>query len=132
MSLKSIKPIFEIFSSKYDLGMSKQGQGQVIHPESISRRSRFEICLDILRAINKGARKPTRIMYAANMSWRPLQKLLASMMSGGFIRKIDAKNNKHSKYYYTITQSGLNVLNYLDKENDLIRLIEITQITLEN
>ena len=100
--------------------------------ESNQRRSRFYISLDLLRAVKKGVRKPTRIMYAVNTSWNPLKKLLESMVSGGFINKIDAKNNKHSKYYYTITPMGLNVLNYLDKENDLIRLMEINQITLEN
>ena len=112
--------------------MSIQELGHDKYPESIPRRSRFEICLEVLRAINKGVRKPTRIMYAANLSWRPLQKLLESMVSGGFINKMEAKNNKNSKYYYDITKRGLNVLNYLDKENDLLRLMEITQITLEN
>jgi len=106
--------------------MSIQELGHENYQESYHRRSKLDICLDVLRAVKKGVKKPTRIMCAVNMSWSPLQKILTSMVSGEFIRKIEAKDNKHSKNYYEITQSGLNVLNYLNKETDFLRLIEST------
>ena len=106
--------------------MSIQELGHENYQESYHRRSRLDICLDVLRVLKKGVKKPTRIMYAVNISWRPLQKILEAMVSGGFISKSKAKGNRQSKHYYEITQSGLNVLNYLDKETDFLRLIEST------
>ncbi len=106
--------------------MAEQELGHEKYRESFHRRSRLDIYLDVLRALKRGVRKPTRIMYAVNMSWKPLQKILKSMVSTGFIREIESKKDKRTTRHYEITQSGLNVLNYLNKENDLVRLIEAT------
>ena len=106
--------------------MSVQELGHEKYQESYHRRSRLDIYLDVLRAVNNGVKKPTRIMYAVNMSWNPLQKVLRSMVSGEFIREIELKGKKRTTRHYEITQSGLNILNYLDKETDFLRLIEST------
>ena len=90
------------------------------------RRSRLDISLDLLRAVSKGVKKPTRISYAINIPWVSLQKSLASMMSAGFITEIEMKESKRSMKHYEITQSGLNVLHYVDKGKDLLNLIEST------
>ncbi len=95
------------------------------HQKSYHRRSRLEICLDILRAVQKGVNKPTRIMYAVNISWNPLQKVLGSLVSAGFIGEIESKGDKRTTRRYEITQSGLNVLRYLDRE-DFLRLLDTT------
>ncbi len=100
--------------------------GRENYPKSYQRRSRLEIYLDILRAVKNGVNKPTRIMYAVNISWNPLQKILEPMVSGEFLRKIESKGDKRTTRHYEITQSGLNILNYLDKEKDFLRLIEST------
>ena len=40
------------------------------------RRSRFEVHLDVRYTIRNGVKKPTRIMYGANLSWKSLQRVL--------------------------------------------------------
>lgn len=95
-----------------------------------SRRSRLEIYIDVLWVIKNGTRKPTRIMYEANLSWRPLQRILGSLASQGLIREVDAAENrdKRTKAYYTITQKGENVIRYFNRARDLIELKEVMKI----
>jgi len=38
------------------------------------RRSRLDIVLAVLSAVGRGVDRPTRIMYASNLSWRPMQR----------------------------------------------------------
>ncbi|MBC8498327.1 hypothetical protein ISS40_03095 [Candidatus Bathyarchaeota archaeon] len=45
-----------------------------------NRRSKLEVYLDVLWAIKSGVNKPTRIMYESNLSWKPLQRTLDSLM----------------------------------------------------
>ncbi len=45
-----------------------------------SKRSRLEIYLDILKVLRKGESRPTRIMYQSNLSWKPLMKILDSLI----------------------------------------------------
>jgi len=66
--------------------------------------------------VKKGTRKPTHIMYATNISYRPLREILTSMVSDGFIREIEEKRDKRTTSHYEIAQRGLNVLSYLDRE----------------
>lgn len=82
------------------------------------KRSRLEIYIDVLRIISKGTRKPTRIMYGANLSWNPLNSVLRSMLKQDLIRQ--KREGRHSLYW--ITNKGSNVLNYF---NEAIRQIEI-------
>jgi len=49
------------------------------------RRSRFEIYVDILNEIMDGVNKPTKIMYGANLSYKPLKEILHSMLDQGLI-----------------------------------------------
>lgn len=94
------------------------------------RRSKLEIYLDIIQIIKNGTRKPTRIMYEANLSWKPLQHFLRSMVSQGLIREIDAQGgrDKRTNRYYEITQKGENVVQYFKKSKDLLELEEVGKI----
>ena len=83
-----------------------------------SKRSRIEIYLDILRAINKGVHKPTRIMYQTNLSWKPLMQVLNAMMEQNLI--VLEKQGSH--VVYRITEKGLNVLNYFTEAMELIEI----------
>ena len=56
-----------------------------------SRRSRFEIYVDILTEIMNGSKKPTKIMYAANLSYQPLKLILQSLLDQGLIEEEDGK-----------------------------------------
>ncbi len=37
------------------------------------RRSSFQIAIDVLTVIGEGEKRPTRIMYATNLSWNSLK-----------------------------------------------------------
>ena len=93
------------------------------------RRSRLEIYLDVLWAIKSGIRKPTRIMYEANLSWKPLQKILDSMVSQGLVEKMDASNNrdKRTNTVFGITQKGENIINYFNRGKEFLKIEEITK-----
>jgi predicted transcriptional regulator len=94
------------------------------------RRTKLEIYLDVLRIIKSGTSKPTRIMYGANLSWKPLQEAIESMLSQSLIREVDATNNrdKRTNIIYEITMKGENVLRYFRKAKDLLKLEEIASL----
>lgn len=94
------------------------------------RRSKLEIHLDVLWIIKNGTKKPTRIMYGANLSWKPLQRILQSMVSQDLIREIDAQSNrdKRTSIFYEITQKGENVVKYFNRAKDLLELEEVAKI----
>ena len=74
----------------------------------MARRSRLEIYFDLLKVVEKGVDKPTRIMYKTNLSWKTLHEILSVLVSKGFISE---KRVKYSKRYY-ITERGHNALSY--------------------
>ncbi len=89
------------------------------------RRSRLEIILIILSAVRDGVDKPTRIMYAANMSWAPVQKMLSHLMEQGFILEVLNTESRQSKRRYQITEKGEKIIDYFDIANELMPLKEL-------
>ena len=88
-----------------------------------SRRSRFEIYVDILTEIMTGSNKPTRIMYGANLSYKPLKSILHSLLDQGLIEEDEGKiKDKRTKVKYILTNKGLNVVRYYSKAKDLIEI----------
>ncbi len=90
------------------------------------RRSKLEIVLNILTAVRDGVDKPTRIMYAANLSWKPTQKILASLVEQGLLMESEETGNKRSRMRYGITEKGANVLRYFDGAKDLVDIDVLT------
>jgi len=86
------------------------------------RRSRLEIILTILSAIRDGVDKPTRIMYATNMSWKPTKKMLSHLVEQELLKVNLNTESRQSKRLYVITEKGTNVLEYFDKANELLPL----------
>lgn len=88
------------------------------------RRSKLEVYLDVLRTIKKGTRKPTRIMYESNLSWKPLQKTLNSLISQELVYEYEPEDlrDKRTTTCYDLTQKGENVLKYFKRAEDLIEL----------
>lgn len=82
------------------------------------KRSRLEIYLDVLKVINRGTHKPTRVMYRTNLSWKPLMKILQSLVDQGLI----IKNEDNGHTIYSITQKGRNVLEYFSKAMESIEI----------
>ena len=84
----------------------------------MARRSRLEIYFDLLKAVERGVDKPTKIMYKANLSWKTLNEILSVLVSKGFIQEDRVKNSKR----YRITEKGHNALTY--HRNSLEGLVE--------
>lgn len=63
------------------------------------RRTRYELYHDVLKAINTGIEKPTRIMYKANLTYDNLQKIFSTLIENGFIREEYKGDTK--RYYIT-------------------------------
>ncbi|MEM2168969.1 MAG: winged helix-turn-helix domain-containing protein [Candidatus Bathyarchaeia archaeon] len=70
------------------------------------RRSRLEIYVDILRIIEGGISKPTRIMFAANLSWKTLNEILRDLEERRLIERRTARGRK----IFLITEEGRRAL----------------------
>jgi predicted transcriptional regulator len=86
------------------------------------RRSQLEIRLNILSAVKDGVDKPTRIMYAANMSWKPVQKILSHLVEQGLLEVRMNTESRQSKRRYALTDKGANVLDYFEKAKEILPL----------
>ena len=75
------------------------------------RRSRLEIYFDVLKVIDKGTDKPTRIMYETNLSWTSLCSVFDTLINSDFIREEKRKSSKR----YHITEKGRNALSHHTK-----------------
>ena len=95
------------------------------------RRSRLEIYVDVLRTIKDGRDKPTHIMYGANLSWKPMQRILRSLVYSELIREIDVRcdRNRRTIRRYEITRKGLNAVRYFSRARDYLELIEAAKIS---
>jgi len=88
-----------------------------------SRRSRFEIYIDVLSEIKNGSNKPTQFMYGANLSWRPLQEILRSLLNQGLISEIGEDiRDKRTKVQFQLTPKGENVVRYYAKAKSLVEI----------
>jgi predicted transcriptional regulator len=90
------------------------------------RRSKLEIRLKILDVVRGGVDKPTRIMYASNLSWKPTQRILKQLIEQGLIREVRNDDYVKSRRRYEITEKGIAVLEYFDKAKELLPIDEIS------
>ncbi|MEM3479151.1 MAG: winged helix-turn-helix domain-containing protein [Candidatus Bathyarchaeia archaeon] len=77
----------------------------------ISKRSRLELYLEVLRAISKGVGKPTNIMYRCNLSWTNCKEILEFLTEQGLITVIENNNRR----FYKLTENGRGLLENLNK-----------------
>ena len=84
-----------------------------------SKRSRLQISIDILNAISSGEQKPTRLMYACNLSWNTIRDSLGLLVTKGYVDEL-SENEKRKRY--SITSSGMDVLRYYSGLQDLIQI----------
>ena len=96
------------------------------------RRSKLEVYLDVLWTIKNGTRKPTRIMYDSNLSWKPLQRTLNSLMRQALIEEYEPSNlrDKRTSACYKLTQKGENVLMYFKRAEDLLEIETLPKIRI--
>jgi predicted transcriptional regulator len=83
-----------------------------------NRRGRLEIFLDVLKVLRRGESKPTRIMYSANLSWKPLKQILNSLIKQEIVEVTRDKSHN----VYSLTEKGFDVLEYFDAAKMEIRL----------
>ena len=84
-----------------------------------TRRSGFQIAVDVLTVIGEGEDRPTRIMYASNLSWNSLRGTLDLLVAKGYVD--EALMNQRKKRY-SITGKGMDVLSYYDRLETLIQV----------
>jgi predicted transcriptional regulator len=95
----------------------------------MSRRSKFEIYIDILTEIRNGTVIPTRIMYGANLSWKPLKQILKNFITQGLIvERVSEDGDKRKRKTYALTEKGDNVLRYFSKAKGLMEFEKVVQI----
>lgn len=93
----------------------------------LGRRSRFEIYVDILAKIKSGTVIPTRIMYEANLSWKPLKQTLRMLTAQGLVKQSKC-DDKRTKKVYSLTEKGENVLNYFNRAKGLLELEKAAEL----
>ena len=81
--------------------ISRVGGG--INPST--RRSQLEIMMDILSVVDKGAQKPTQVMYRANLAWTALKSYLDQLVEEGLLEKRSGTRNE-----LVITERGKRVV----------------------
>lgn len=86
------------------------------------RRSKLDIVLIVLEAVQRGMDKPTRIMYQANLSWKPTQRILDSLVEQNLLEVKIERGVKRKKKRYEISKKGIAVLDYFEKAQDLVDL----------
>ncbi len=83
------------------------------------RRSKMEIYLDVLWIVKNGVDRPTRIMYKANLSWKPFQETLKFMLDCGLLAGSNSEEEDQRKSY-RITEKGNEVLKYFTLAKNLL------------
>jgi len=83
------------------------------------RRSSFQIAIDVLTVIGEGEKRPTRIMYATNLSWNSLKGTLDILVNKGYVDE-DQVTDRNKKY--SITTKGHEVLGYYDRLESLVQV----------
>ena len=71
----------------------------------------MEIYIDILKAVADGKRRPTHIMYRANLSWTRLKKYLDFLMTQNLLE--EALDDGAT--IFAITRKGKDVLGYFKR-----------------
>ncbi len=96
----------------------------------MSRRSRFEIYMDIMTALTDGPKNPTRLMYTTNLSWAPLQECLKSLINQGLVQESGQNSNRKS---YALTQKGNDIIGrYKDFMKDVNQLAGKEQLAQQS
>lgn len=77
----------------------------------MTRRSQMEIYIDILKAVAEGKKKPTHIMYRANLSWTRLKRYIDFLIGQDLL----AEKTNEGTTVFTLTPKGKDVLGYFKR-----------------
>ena len=87
------------------------------------KRNKTQMYIDVLRAVKDGLKKPTRIMYRSNLSWRPLKNILDELVTLGLVERkiVNPQNGYRKRTIYMITKKGAKIVQKANElENELI------------
>ena len=84
-----------------------------------ARRSSFQIAVDVLEVIAEGEARPTRIMYASNLSWNSLKGTLDVLVNKGYV---DEMYHNQKQRRYAITTKGRDVLSYYSRLETMVQV----------
>ncbi len=87
-----------------------------------TRRSKMEILLTVLKIVRGGEQKPTKIMYAANMSWNLTQKVFADLVRQDLLEVESLEGKGKSTKRYKLSEKGQNVLDYFEGAEALLKI----------
>lgn len=83
-----------------------------------TRRSKFQISIEVLEAISNGEYRPTRLMYACNLSWSSMKDVLGLLEAKGYI---EDRSSEGKRKNLSITGKGNEILNYYDGLEKLVQ-----------
>ena len=84
-----------------------------------ARRSKFQISIEVLEAISQGEFKPTRLMYACNLSWSSMKDVLGLLETKGYIEDLSGDGKRKQ---LSITGKGTEILGYYDGLENLVQI----------
>jgi len=81
------------------------------------RKSRVEVIRDVLKEAGNGANK-TRIMYRSNLNFACFNRYFRELIEKGLI--VEAESNPDGTKIYKTSDKGLQLLEILEKADELI------------
>jgi len=75
------------------------------------RRSKIELYIDVLRAVYNGRGSPSRIVYAANLSYDRVIRCIDFLEEQGLLQRIEEEKKKR----YMATERGKEVIQYFSE-----------------
>jgi predicted transcriptional regulator len=64
-------------------------------------------------------------MYAANMSWKPVQRILYHLVEQGLLVNVFNTESRQSRIRYQITEKGKRALDYFENADAIMPLEDI-------
>ena len=78
------------------------------------------MAIEVLSVVAKGENRPTRIMYASNLSWTSLKSKLDLLLEKGYV-DVEFVSNRNK--LYSITSKGIEVLRYYKRIESLVEVV---------
>ena len=80
------------------------------------RRDKVEILFTMLESIADGYNKPTIVMYACGLSWKPLRRMIDNALNKGWIGLVPERiKDKRTNEQFFVTPSGFRLIRLLEQ-----------------